>query len=534
MKGELINNYYEALRQEKKPRAERMKELAELIAPHRALNTEITDKPSEEHLGEDIYDGSPIDAARKMTDGIFGNSVGPTSTWMEQDSPERYNNDRLDKWIRYADKTMFDLFLRSDFYRSIYQAIRDGVTLGNTAILTRPGGRGISYKAINPFHYFFEEDEMQNLILWIYRFPMTSLKAKKMFGDNAPKEVDDDLEGENYTETRWYLYTVMENETAYRIGGVKPKTQMPYQSYIKLLESDEIISSGGFRENPVALWQYFRESGEKWGRGPGDEAFFDIQYVNRLSQSILESVELRAAPPMQAPMEFKTNQRLSYKPKAVNYYQSPERKAEFMAPGGEYSRPIDLLNRKDEIIGYHFMVDFWTMLSRSTKRMTAYEVSEEQSEKLSLLSYAIQNFFSNFVTPILERSYSIAMESRIIKPPDPDVAQGVTTNFKFNGLLAQAQRKAVEGTGMMRAFNEVMPLAEFAPESLMVIDWEQFARRRFEINNVDATIIRNKRELKEMKEQMAQQQQQQQQSEQVTEAAKAADKPKFEDVLGAM
>lgn len=536
--GEKISHYYDTLEREKRPRMERMKEVSEFLAPHRAGSTEITDKPNEEHLGEDIYDGNPIDAVRKMTDGIFGNSVGPTSTWMEQevvDNERRYANERLDRWMRKSDKQMYKTMGASGFYRSIYQAIRDGVSLGNAAMLTRPNGRLISYKTVSPFHYFFEEDENNNLIIFMYRFPMTALKAWKMFGEKVPQVVKDDLEAENFTQNRWYLYTIMENDTASRMQGAKPSSQKPFVSVIKLLqEGDEIISRGGFNENPVALWQYYRESGEKWGRGPGDEAYYDVQYVNRLSQSVLEGALLRAAPPMQAPMEMKAQSDFKYRPKSTMYYSSPERQVAFMNPGGEYMTPIDLLQRKDQIIDYHFMVDFWTMLSRSTKRMTAYEASEVQGEKLALLSYVIQNFFGDFVTPILERSYSIAMDNEIIQRPEANWVRGVETEFKFNGLLAQAQRRAVEGAGMMRAFQEVAPILEVNPNAGIVVDWEQFIRRRFEINNVEATIINTEDEVDKIKEAAMRQQQAAQQNQAVTEAAKASEKPQFEQVLSQM
>ncbi|MGM0670357.1 MAG: portal protein, partial [Gemmatimonadota bacterium] len=116
--GEKINVYYQTLRDEKAPRAERMKEVAELLAPHRALNTDINDTPEDEHLGEEIYDGNPLDAVRKMVDGLFGNSVGPTSKWMETvPNVDKYQYPQLDEWLRDSDKMMITILERSRFYK---------------------------------------------------------------------------------------------------------------------------------------------------------------------------------------------------------------------------------------------------------------------------------------------------------------------------------------------------------------------------------------------------------------------------------
>lgn len=518
-------DYYQVLENEKKSRETLMKDVAKFVSPTRSVDTSIYDNPDEVHLNAEVYDGKAVDSARKMTDGIFGQTISPASAWCEL--TVEGSNRIAEKYNKLITDRLYSLWRHGNFYNAAYQFINDGVTLGNAAMLTRARGKRLFYKALNPFHWFFSEDDYGDMDMFVYRYPMTAMNAVSTL-TNPSKELAEEAE-EAPTKVRWYLYYIISKEMHDRIFGGKSENQ--FISYIIELNGSEILHKSLYRSNPITMWFYRKNSGEKYGRGPGDDAYQDLMYTNQLSMSILEGAQLRAAPPMIAGTEAKAYG-IKYAPKKVMYYTNPERKPEFMSVGGEYLSSMDLLGRRDQIVEYHFMVDFWTMLSRSTTRQTAYEVSEKQGERLSLIAFIVQNYFSSF-TGILERSFESGVDEGILPSPG-SWAKGVRSEFKFNGFLAQAQRRAVEGQGMLQALNEVYPLLQMDPSAAMIINTDNFIRRRFEVNNVESDVLRTEKELSQIRAAQAESQAKQQTVDNATEVGKASEGAKMDDIMGAM
>lgn len=524
--GDKLNDYYDLLEKEKRPRSELMRDVAKFVSPTRAINTEMHDNPDQVHLNEDVYDGKAVSAARTMVDGMFGHSCSPASNWADMNVTRDGDSVReAEEYTRNAMRIMMERWRSGNFYTAAYQFINDGVHLGNGALMSRARGQKMYYKALNPFHWFFAEDDYGEMTMFIYRFQMSAQEAVASLpkvSDEVKREAED-----NPTGKTWYMYVVIERDLAASLTG-KSIAKMPeYSVYVKELKGNEILKESRFESNPISLWLYRKNSGEKYGRGPGDDAYQDLQYTNQLSQSIMEGQQLRAAPPMIAGHEAKAYG-LKYQPKRINYYSNPDRKPEFMTVGGDYMSSMDLLTRRDQIIEFHFMVDFWTMLSRATNRQTAYEVSEKQGERLALIAYPIQNFFSS-LNGTLERSLDMAIKNNIVPKPGR-WAQGTDLRFVFNGFLAQSQRRAVEGQGMLQAFNEIAPLLQMDPQAMIVLNSEEFIRKRFDVNNVPTSLLRTKDEVKKIKEAQAQQAAAQQKTEQAAEVGKASNNTTMDDM----
>jgi len=134
---------------------------------------------------------------------------------------------------------------------------------------------------------------------------------------------------------------------------------------------------------------------------------------------------------------------------------------------------------------------------------------------------------------ILERTFDVGVDQNIFDRPG-SFAKGADVRYVFNGFLAQAQRRAVEGQGELQALNEVFPIFEIDPNAAIVLNTEKYVRKRFEVNNVDSELLHTEQEVAKIKENMAAKAQAQQQNEQITEAGKASKDAGFKDIMNVM
>jgi hypothetical protein len=87
---------------------------------------------------------------------------------------------------------------------------------------------------------------------------------------------------------------------------------------------------------------------------------------------------------------------------------------------------------------------------------------------------------------------------------------------------------------MLQALNEVYPLLQMDPSAAMIINTDNFIRRRFEVNNVESDVLRTEKELSQIRAAQAESQAKQQTVDNATEVGKASEGAKMDDIMGAM
>jgi len=159
------------------------------------------------------------------------------------------------------------------------------------------------------------------------------------------------------------------------------------------------------------------------------------------------------------------------------------------------------------------------MINSDRRQMTATEVAERHEEKLVLLGPVLQRLNTEFLDPMIEDTFLIALEEGLL-PEAPEALRGVDIKVKYVSLLAQAQ-EATAAASMERTFGFAGNLVGVAPDILDNFDMDEAVREYAEILGGSPKILRERQDRDAIRQQRAQAQQQAAQAEQAMMAAQA-------------
>jgi hypothetical protein len=174
--------------------------------------------------------------------------------------------------------------------------------------------------------------------------------------------------------------------------------------------------------------------------------------------------------------------------------------------GANYPITIDISKDQDQRIKEWFHVDFFLMLQQQTRQMTATEVVELQGEKAAVLSTMVNNL--NFaLQKIVQRTVDILF--RQSKMPElPAALQSRKSSMKvdFLGVLAQAQKKAHQTSGIMQSIQIMQGLAQMAQavpqiaEAFDYVDAAVLLKNGFEAGGTSQLAIREEDDVQKIRQ----------------------------------
>jgi hypothetical protein len=222
-----------------------------------------------------------------------------------------------------------------------------------------------------------------------------------------------------------------------------------------------VISEGGYHDFPYAVFIWKKTMGKKYGIGPAMCAVKDILFLHKAKESLLEVAQMAGNPPANVPQKLQGREQLI--PGGRNYYQNSQEIIYPINVGANFPITVEITRDLEEQIRDWFHVDFFLMLQRQSRQMTATEVVELQGEKAAVLSNMITNL--NFaLQKIVQRSVDILFRQG--KMPELPIAlrrERTGMRVDFIGVLAQAQKKAHETSGIMQSIQIMGALAQLAP-----------------------------------------------------------------------
>jgi len=138
---------------------------------------------------------------------------------------------------------------------------------------------------------------------------------------------------------------------------------------------------------------------------------------------------------------------------------------------------------------------------------------ERQAEKAAVLGTVIGRISSEFLDPIIDLTFDIAMRGKRLPPPPPAFVQamqqdGGRIEVDYLGPLAQAQKKFHVTQGATQSMNAVAPLMQMNPQIADLINWDQLALEIMRAYGMPQKIVRDKTEVAQLRQQKAMQQQQ--------------------------
>ena len=538
--GETIKLRQKQMEEVKNDYEARDADVAKFVNPRRELikDSQRFDNKGDAR-GKSSYSGIPSSALGIWTDGMQGHMVSRSLRWFmsQLGHPTLSRNDEIQAYLQSYDEAMYGEFNRSNFYAILGEWFRDAGSIGTAPLYTEEDiGRGNAI--MTPIHLreiFIAENRYGEVDTTHRKFFLTARQAVDKFGtERLHQSIIDNAE--KHPEKRHeFLHAVFPN-TERMYGSLlsenKPIASVYLQSQGRADITDGmVVKKSGYDVDPYAVWRHRKNSDEIYGYSPAHDAMVSIKKIHQMDKTLLQAAHLAVEPALNVPENMRGSNELN-KPNGRNYFEAGGDKASAIHNGSNYPIGVDREERIQKIIEDKYRVEFFMILARAEREMTAYEIAERQSEKAVLLGPQVDRLEQEGLSKVFDVVADIADNAgRLPEPPQIliDAAEEAKATGRppilikptFTGPLAIAQKMAFSLRPIKNYINEISQVSVVVPAVLDHIHPDRLNEAIVDAVQPPMNILRTKDEVQEKRDADAAAIAQQQQQEMLQGAAEA-------------
>jgi hypothetical protein len=441
-----------------------------------------------------------IKARRMFTAGMMSHLFPQGQNWIRVITQNRdlMENDEVRRALSSVTSKFVTAIDDSNFYEEMGQCIDHCGYIGTTALYCESSPkRLLNFRSHYINQFYFCENYLGEVDTVIREFKLTARQAVQQFGENTPENIQElALNPNSANKESTYIHIVMPRES-YKV--VNPsKEEKKIGSYYLSLETNEIILESGFDEMPYSVGRFYKTNYEKYGRSPAIEVATSLPLINRMEVSRIRGAERVSNPPWLAPNDGSVR-RISNDSGSIIYWNAgnPLSKPEQLVPADNVLVNDEMIKKKEEEILDAFYVPLFNPLM-NRQNMTAFESQERLNLSLQFLTPAVNRLNKYFVTPILERSFSILYRAGMF--PELDIPELSEANIGFDlvGKASIASRQ-IELFGTMTAIQQMMSIAQIKPEIFDNLNPDRTARFIQEVNMMPTDLQLSQEEVDEIR-----------------------------------
>lgn len=502
-------------------------EIAEFVRPIRAQVTERSSSPSTEDYAE-LFDTTARQANITLAAGQFA-SVTPLSEKWFMFSPPRAlaENDRVRSWYNTITDISHEVLAHSNFYDQIHELYLDRGAFGTAAIYIEEGDRAPVFFRNCPIGSFTLSEDNEGYVDTCFReFRMSARAAAQEYGEEALSERTRKLLGDSAKQDEEICLIHAVYPRRERDPQKRDAINKPYASITVEKDARKVLRHSGYDEMPFAATRYHKWGDSPYGWGPGWVSLPETRQLNFLEKNMDALAEIAAFPRILLPdtQEGEVDLRAA----GVSYFDAnnPNAVPREWGTQGRYDVGRDRAEMRRRAINEIFYVDLFRLFANIDKQMTAREVAERSSEKLSQFAPIFARMTTELFTPLLGRVYAILIRGGFFPPPPEEllVADGEEL-FLPDPALSYTSRmamaiKALQNVAWSRALETAMPLMRVDPTVMDNFNLEAIIRDTARNDGLPERWIRPEEEVAQIRQQRAQAQQQ---AQAVDAAQKGAD-----------
>jgi acid phosphatase class B len=468
--------------------------------------------------GTQIYDGTPSAALNLYVDGILGYYISSALEWFNYRlggyQLQHLNEDKdVGIWTQEMREAVYWQLNESNFYDAVREVLLDDASIGNANMFIDEdvAESTIDFIVRHPREVFFITNS-KGEVVGIHRlFRLNAANAIEDFGED---KVSDNIKNANEQDNMKRMFEFI--QAIYPVNDSLPKnydTQInkrkkfhKHVSYYVEVDQKVLLRRGGYRNlNPIT-WRMRKYSDEDYGRGLLGDAISEVKRLNSASKTQMEIAQLSAQPPLNVPFEMKDD--VDWSPSGQNYYRDAGRIVQPIPSGANYPVTDAYIERLQQAIERHFQVEFFLMLSRADKTMTATEIIEKEGEKVALMSSQL-SLISKRLDDTHNRVLNIMYRQGKL-PPIPDIVLRETGGFfeidiDYIGPLAEAQKRLFKARGIRQSLEIAAPYMQMIPGMLDVLrgNGAEIGRELFVTHGMPAKVMNTREEVAAIQKQDA-------------------------------
>jgi hypothetical protein len=285
--------------------------------------------------------------------------------------------------------------------------------------------------------------------------------------------------------------------------GADAKT-LPYASVYILKKYKTTLKESGFHEFPVQVPRWDKLSGEVYGRGPSHETLPDIKTLNKALELSLKAFGKAIDPPMKAKHDGIVGGEVRLTAGGITYVTDMDALEAF-----DLGSKWDVVKFKTEDLRDNIKRSYLTdhIELKDSPQMTAEEVRTRQEQMIRLLGPTLGRLESEFLNPLIQRTFNLMFRGGAIPKPPEEVMESVARgageiDIEYTGPLSRGQR-INEVYAIERIYQFAQPLATVNPGVLDVLDADESIRVAGEVLGAPEKIVRDEKEVAEIREDRA-------------------------------
>jgi hypothetical protein len=481
-------------------------DIARYVLPRRELmkdSQRYDDKG--EIRGKFAYSGVPNSALSIWADGMQGHMVSQSLRWFKTITNDAELNrvDEVQRYLQEYDEAMYGEFNRSNFYAILGEWFRDAGGPGTATLYTEEDlARQVAvHTPIHLREIFIAEDKYGQVDTVYRRFFLTARQALDKFGDERLNKTIIENAKQHPSKRHEFIHATFPNDDVQfesLLSIHKPVASVYIQmDGNKEVEDGDVVRRSGYDINPYSVWRLRKNSDEIYGYSPAADALVEIKQINQMEKTLLEAAHRAVKPALNVPEHMRGRTRIT--PDGHNYFGSDGHVITPIQSGVNFPIGIDREERIQRIIEDKYRVEFFLVLARAEREMTATEIMERQAEKSVLLGPQVDRLENEGLKKPFEITADIAEKAGRLPEPPPilqDAAEnGVGLEIRFIGPLAQAQRRLFQMQPIKNGLNELAQASVVFPKVLDRVHPDRLAERILDSTNFPQDVMRTDAEL---------------------------------------
>jgi hypothetical protein len=522
---------YEKLKTDRSGWERRWQEIADLMVPRRADFTGR--RTSGEERRSKIVDSTAVRNVSRFAAGLHNMLTPAAAPWFILKPAYKPLEEVRDVqlWLEEITRLVQGHFAspKSNFHSSAYEFYTDLGSFGTGNMFVEDvAGVGPFYRSFPLAKTFFATNR-RGQIDCVYREYTQTAKGlieqfpREMIPEKAIKKLE---EGKPFEE--FECLHVIKPWHAIKMGSPLQLIEKAYISLHIFIPDKAVMEVSGYDEFPFVVSRWCKNEDEIYGRGPGSDALPDVKMLQEMEKTYLKGLQKQVDPPLTLPDDGFLGQIKTY-PGAINIHRNGYQQKEVigMIPMGQPQYADNKMAQIRDSINKTFYLDIMelpgpTAPDGDVYRFTATEVATRQRDRLGIIGPIVARQESEFLSPLIERTYSVMIRAGLLPPP-PEIMQEVDLRIEYVNPVSVSQR-SIELNSINQLVQYHMPLAQIDPNALKRLNISRITELGAEILNVPPSVIYTNEEMQQIAQAEQEQQQQQQQMEQQQSGAEVDEK----------
>lgn len=466
-----------------------------------------------------IIDNTAGQALRTLSAGMMSGITSPARPWYRL-TVDDYLMDQagVKDWLMEAERVTRRLLSSTNFYNVAHTSYSELGGFGTHAIIPQRHPTKLRwYKPFTAGEYVIAENKFGEVDTLGRDFSMTVSQIVEKFVYNRATNTYDWSkvsaavkrlwDNKNYDEDVKVMHMIQPRRKEMRDLSKRDGKNRAFADvyFEEGADKDVFLQESGYDKFTPYVPRWDVLGGDVYGVSPAMEQLGDVKQLQHEQKRKAQAIDKMVNPPMRAPTSMK-GRPTTVIAGGTTYIDGIQANGNF-EPVYQVQPRIGELNldiqEVQERIQRGFYADLFAMMINSDRRqITATEVVERHEEKLVLLGPVLQRLNVEFLDPVVDDIFMVALENGLLPPP-PEALMGVEVKVKYVSLLAQAQ-EAVAATAIERSFAFAGNLSALMPHVLDNFDEDEAVRQYSDILGNGPDILRDPQEVRQLREARAQ------------------------------